>query len=951
MTTHAIAGAGDGARRARRRGGDGRARRRATRAPRAPPSPRRVSESAPGAAQAWAAALGLDGAGLLRRGRPGPALAAGADRPARAGSSRPAPPQRRGLRPGARRGRLRGLRARRADDHRGRRGQRRGRGPAGRRRRAAALAGHGAGDAAPRGRRPRPGCRGPGRSGAGGRRGHGGRAAEAAPAEQEPPAKTLEELLAELDGLTGLEAVKREVHRQAQLLRVEQLRAAAGLRSPAITRHLVFLGNPGTGKTTVGRLVAGIYRALGLLSKGQLVEVDRSELVAGYLGQTAIKTQEVVGTRHRRRAVHRRGVQPGRRPVRRGGRRHPRQGDGGPPRRPRRRRRRLPGADGPASSRRTPGCRAGSARRSPSRDYTDDELVADPRAARHGRRLRARRPRSSTGSARSSPPRRAARASGTDGSRGTSWKQRSDATPGACGTSPSRPWSSCASCCPRIWTRTRRTTRPGRPASSEARRRPTGADGAAAPATWLRRQVGGRGSVSQTVVRPPGGRRPDRRCAPPVPPTPAPAPPRPVGAGAGAAAPARSRAPRAGSAPPRSAGVLVCLVFAALGGNAFRARGAALDQATQAAAQLVRVQQVAIDVARADALVTNAFLQGARRARGHGAASTRPRSTRPARASPRPRRPSPATPRRSARSNSALTRYTAAVAAARANNRQGFQVGSGYLRQASNLLRTPTTEPGRGAPDPASRGGRRRARGSTTPSTRPATPLIELFAAGLVVLAGLLGRPAVAGPAHPAHPQHPDHRGAASPSSSCFVDRRWSCSSPGQSAANRVRDTHYAATQALSQARIDAFDAQGERGADARLPGQRRGLREGLPGPAGHGAARTSTRRRPPAPRTRAAPSWTPGDTAHKQVRKLDDEGEWTARRRAGDRAARRQGLHRVRRRRARAALQNEAAAVATGLQDRHWLLVLLGWVTLIAGLVAAGAAGVGIAQRLGEYR
>ncbi len=113
--------------------------------------------------------------------------------------------------------------------------------------------------------------------------------------EPEPPAKTLEELLAELDGLTGLTAVKREVHRQAQLLRVEKLRTTAGLRSPAITRHLVFLGNPGTGKTTVGRLVAGIYRALGLLSKGQLVEVDRSELVAGYLGQTAMKTQEVVG--------------------------------------------------------------------------------------------------------------------------------------------------------------------------------------------------------------------------------------------------------------------------------------------------------------------------------------------------------------------------------------------------------------------------------------------------------------------------------------------------------------------------------------------------------------------------------------------------------------------------------------------------------------------------------
>ncbi len=118
---------------------------------------------------------------------------------------------------------------------------------------------------------------------------------EESEAESEPQSqRSVEELLADLDALIGLESVKAEVHRQAAVLRVEGLRAAAGLSSPTLTRHLVFTGNPGTGKTTVARLVAGIYTALGLLSRGQLVEVDRGDLVAGYLGQTATRTAEVV---------------------------------------------------------------------------------------------------------------------------------------------------------------------------------------------------------------------------------------------------------------------------------------------------------------------------------------------------------------------------------------------------------------------------------------------------------------------------------------------------------------------------------------------------------------------------------------------------------------------------------------------------------------------------------
>lgn len=114
------------------------------------------------------------------------------------------------------------------------------------------------------------------------------------PPEKPLPPITVDEALAKLNELEGLNKVKEQVKKLVAETKVSELRKSRSLKVRVKTHHLIFTGNPGTGKTTVARIMADVYRALGILSKGHLVEAKRADLIAGYVGQTAIKTQEVI---------------------------------------------------------------------------------------------------------------------------------------------------------------------------------------------------------------------------------------------------------------------------------------------------------------------------------------------------------------------------------------------------------------------------------------------------------------------------------------------------------------------------------------------------------------------------------------------------------------------------------------------------------------------------------
>ena len=395
-------------------------------------------------------------------------------------------------------------------------------------------------------------------------------------------------------------------------------------------------------------------------------------------------------------------------------------------------------------------------------------------------------------------------------------------------------------------------------------------------------------------------------------------------------------------------GVVVCLVFALLGANAFRSRGDALDAARAGAEQVVRVQGIATDLAQADAVVTNAFLQG-------GAAS--PAALQQfdgfvAQASggiAEAARAEPGDAPALAAVNQSLTRYSAAIASANANNRLGNEVGSAYLRQASQLLRTPSTTYAAMLPTLQAVANADAERVDDAFASA-SWSLYSLFGAGLVVLAGLFAVQFWLARRTRRMLNVPLSAGTVT----VFVILAFGTFAMlgSQSAANTVRDTDYTAAKALAQARIAGFDAK----ANESLTLVYRGT-GGAYEDAWKARYKTASDNLATAANTGLTDTgipelgrWVP---VHTEIRTLDDGGQWDAAvaKATGSGAQDSPALFGAIAQTSKRALDTQAAAVREGLNSAENLLGLLGWLTLALGLVSAVLAWRGIAQRLEEYR
>ena len=395
--------------------------------------------------------------------------------------------------------------------------------------------------------------------------------------------------------------------------------------------------------------------------------------------------------------------------------------------------------------------------------------------------------------------------------------------------------------------------------------------------------------------------------------------------------------------------VLACLVFALLGASAFQARGNALDEARADAAQLIRVQQIATSVVDADSRFTNGYLS-------YGLDTTDQLSTydvaitTAAQMIAEASRANPADAAKLAGVNQALTLYTARVAAARSNNALGNQVATGYLRQAANLLRDQGTSPNM-LPTLNTLITANTARVDQAYSASRAATL-RLALAALVVLAGLgLVQIWLARRTH--RYLNLPLAGAGAAVLLVLIAGAIVMVS-AQSKADEVRDGAYTSTLALANARIAAFTGKSAESISLIYLGT------GGPYAASETVYQASSKLATAdletvnrvskiAPGTKELLAW---NTAHQKVYTAAQSDWIPAIKQAtstgqGSVNATFEALNSA----TKDALTKQAKAVDKDLGGSHGALVVLGWLTLVVGLLAAGAAWTGVSQRLEEYR